>query len=276
MPTTSFYKILSRVLFFAGVFFITLLFADWPSGPFFLNSSYRVLKLILCVIVPAGTTVFNYQQEKSLNFIGKSMIIIMSFFVIGFFVCNLLRMSAFMLNEIGSLYHIIYALICDFTVFTSATIISLKEKNKKTDYESFYNSFFLGYLPMLITLYALLYINYRSFDAQYVVNFVPFRGEIKNLLTDITPFGIMRSVGNVAYYATLALTAARFTKKHRAAVAFIIPFALCILTEAAQGIFNIGDADIDDIILNSLGALIGALIYKFVIEKARRNSLCSE
>ncbi|MBE6742265.1 MAG: hypothetical protein E7570_08210 [Ruminococcaceae bacterium] len=129
---------------------------------------------------------------------------------------------------------------------------------------------------MLITLYALLYINYRSFDAQYVVNFVPFSGEIKNLLTELTPLSIMRSVGNVAYYATLALTAARFTKKHRAAFAFIIPFALCILTEAAQGIFNIGDADIDDIILNSLGALIGALIYKFVIEKARRNSLCSE
>ncbi len=274
MKTTSYLKTISRILFFVCVFFIVVFFADWFWGPFFFNRDYRVLKYCLSVVVPAGLTVFNYKTEKSLKFIGYSMIIVMSSFVLGFLAFNYLKISPFLFREISSLYHITYALVASFSVFTAATVIAHIEK---TDYGFFYNSFFLGYVPMMIMLYALLYFVYRNTETmQYTVNLIPFQGELKNLFGGFNTLSAMRTLGNIAYYSTISLTAARFFKKTRALFAFWAPFALCVVSEAVQGIFSIGDADIDDIILNSLGALIGALIYKFFIEKLRRNNQCLE
>ena len=276
MQTTRYLKIFSRILFFVCVFFIVVFFADWFSGPFFLNRNYRTLKYAISVFVPAGLTVFNLKYEKSLRFIGNSMIIVMSFFVIGIFVFNLIGIYAFSLEEMSSLYHLTYGLIGSFSVFITATALAHIKGSEKTEYEFFYNAFFLGYTPMMITLYVLLYFYYRMGNLQYGVNLVPFCGEIKNLVNDFTSLTIMRSVGNIAYYTTLSLAAAKYFKKKQTLFAFLIPFIICVLTETAQGLFQLGDADIDDIILNSLGALIGALIYKFFIEKLRRPSLCSE
>ena len=274
MNTTRYKTIISRILFFVCVFFIVVFFADWFWGPFFLNRDYRVLKYILSVGVPFGLTTLNYHIDKGFEFIGKAMIIIMSFFVIGFIALNYMSIYPFEFKEISSLYHITYALVAVFTVFITATVIA---HIKKTDYKKFYNSFFIGYIPMAIMLYALLYYVYRNTEAQqYTVNLIPFQGEIKSLFADFSSLSVMRSFGNVAYYSTLSLLAARFFKKHQTAVAFLVPFVICVLTETAQGIWSIGDADIDDIFLNSLGALIGALIYKYFIEKLRRDELCSE
>ena len=276
MQSTRVLKLLSRIVFFVCVFFITVCFADWFWGPFFLNKDYRVLKYIICVFLPASLTAINYYFEKSLNFIAQSMVVINSFFVIGLLVFNLFGISAFSFNEMSSLYHISYALICIFSVFAAATLIANLNKNKDVDYAFFYNAFFTGYIPVMITLYILLYFNYRATAFDYTVNFIPFKGEFSNLTGGFSSLGVMRTVGNIAYYSTVALTAARFAKKHTVAASFLSAFILCVLSEAYQGIFHMGDADIDDIILNSLGALIGALIYKFFVEKLRRKDLCSE
>ena len=276
MQTTSCLKILSRILFFVCVFFIVVFFADWFSGPFFLNMKYRALKYVLSVFVPAGLTVLNYRFEKTLSFIANSMIIIMSFFVIGFLVLNTLGVHAFEFRETSSLYHITYALIGSFSVFFTATAVAHIEKSEEAGYEFFYNAFFVGYTPMMISLYVLLYFNYREPDMAYSVNLIPFRGEFRNLIVYFAPLTVMRTVGNIAYYSTISLCAAKFAKKHQTLFAFLVPFSVSVLTEAVQGLFRIGDADIDDIILNSLGALIGALVYKYFVEKIRRNNLCSE
>lgn len=276
MQTTRYLKVLSRVLFFVCVFFIVVFFADWFSGPFFWNRDYRAAKYLLSVALPALCTVFNYHCEKSLRFIGNAMVVIISYFVIGFLAFNLLGINAFSFREMSSLYHITYALVAVFTVFITATVIAHLENNKQTEYEFFYNAFFRGYFPMMITLYVLLYFNYRDLDMNYAVNLVPFKGEIKRVLDDFSALMVMRTVGNIAYYSTISLAAAKFVRKHQSLWAFLVPFILCVLTETAQGLFNIGNADIDDVILNSLGALIGALIYKYFIEKLRRNNLCSE
>ena len=274
MKATINNKLLSRNLFFSTVFFITVFFADGFSSLFFMNLKYRTLKLILCVLIPILTTYFNFRMEKSLKFIGKSSAIIMCCFVFFFTLFSLLDIGAFSFNDIASLFHLSYALICLFTVFAVSTFLA--EKNEKSDYNEFYNNFFLGYVPVAIMLYGLLYFNYRANDFEYTVNFIPFRGEIKTLFSMFSVHTAMRSIGNFAFYSTIALCVSRFIKKHTALLSFLLPFALCVLSEAAQGIFSIGDADIDDIILNGLGALIGALIYKLFIEKIRRKELCSE
>ena len=266
MKTTRALKILSRILFFFGVFFIVVFFSDWFSGPFFFNRNYRVLKFILCVTVPLLTVLFNFIQEKKLRFISKTAPIIMSSFICFFLLFNFLGIEQFRFYQTASLYHIAYALVCIFSVFAVATIIAARN-NGEAGYPEFFNDFFLGYLPVLIMLYVLFYINYRELGGEYEVNLIPFRGEIKKHFLMPSAFYVMRTIGNIAFYSSITLTAARFIKKNTAIYAFLVGFLLCAVTEFAQGILSVGDADIDDIILNSTGALIGALIYKLIIEK---------
>ena len=275
MKTTINNTLLSRNLFFSLVFFITVFFADWYSGNFFMNKSYRAVKFILCVIVPLLTVRYNFRFEKSLKFIGKSTAIIMVCFVAFFLLFNLLKVEPFRFYQVVSVYHIAYALVCLFSVFFAATLIA-KKQACACGYEDFYKNFFLGYTPILIMLYILLYFNYREYNLEYVINFIPFKGEIKTLFSEFGLPEIIRSLGNIAFYTTIALTCTRYTKRKPALRGFITAFAICVLTETAQGLFKIGDADIDDIILNGLGALIGALLYKYFIAALRRKEICSE
>ena len=277
MKTTRELKILSRALFFAGVFFIVVFFSDWFSGPFFFNRNFRALKCILCVIYPALTSLFNIIQEKTLGFLKNSSVVILSSFVVGLFVFSLMGIHQFMLSETATLFHITYALICVFTLFFTVAFAAYFGLTSAEDFEDYFNAFFIAYVPMLVTIYFLLYVNYRDSSADFVINFVPLKGEISNVLKNHDDFTIMRSLGNVAFYSTISLTAAKFIKKHSALWAFAVPFFISVITEFAQGVFSVGDADIDDIILNGLGALAGALIYRFLIEKIiRRKDLCSE
>ena len=275
MKTTRNLKIISRILLFFGVLFIVVLFADGYSGPFYSNRNYRAFKYLLCIIVPALLTLFNYYQEKTYKYISQCSVVATNSFVVSFLIFNYLEIGRFSFKEMASLYHISYAMICIFALFATATAISYVKRNSQ-QYESFYKAFFAGYLPMLIMLYYLFYFNYRYSGVEYQINLIPFQGEIKSLLSSPSSLSAMRTIGNIAYYSTISLTASRFVKKHTAFFSFLIPFLLCLLTETAQGLFSIGDADIDDVLLNSIGALIGALIYKFIIEKIRRKCICSE
>lgn len=276
MKTTRTLKIVSRILFFCSVFFITVFFADWFSGPFFFNRNYRAIKYILSFFAPALVTVFNYAAEKSFRFIGKTTAVIMSAFVVGLIIFNILKMPAFSVNEVSSLFHLTYALVCVFTVLLVCTVIALIDKSRASGFGEFYNDFFSGYVPVFITLYILFYALYRYGGIEYGVNLIPFRGEIKTVFENSEPLSVLKTFGNIAFYSTLALTAPRFFTKRGTALAVIIPFAISVATEIVQGLFSVGDADIDDVILNTLGAVIGAIIYKFIIENLRRDEECLE
>ena len=113
---------------------------------------------------------------------------------------------------------------------------------------------------MMITLYVLFYVGYRADDASYIINIIPFKGEIKTVLNDFSELIVMRTIGNIAFYSTLSLSSASFAKKNSSLWAFLAPFILCIVTETAQGIFSMGDADIDDVILN-VDEAIRVMVY---------------
>jgi glycopeptide antibiotics resistance protein len=50
----------------------------------------------------------------------------------------------------------------------------------------------------------------------------------------------------------------------------IIPVLISFACEVFQYIFVCGDADIDDIIANTLGAIIGVVLYKLIVKDLRR------
>lgn len=99
-------------------------------------------------------------------------------------------------------------------------------------------------------------------------NLVPFKNTIM-YITEAERFNsnyvFDNTVGNIALFIPLGIFLPFLFKKYRkfselAAAGILISF----MVEAIQIILRIGQFDIDDIILNSLGAVIGYLLFKTI------------
>lgn len=97
----------------------------------------------------------------------------------------------------------------------------------------------------------IIYYDYYNFDI-WIINL------IGNIVVFI-PFGLL-----------LPMINKQFQKKIKLMLVFI--FGISIL-EISQLIFRVGSFDIDDIILNSIGVLLGLSIYKRIIHKLLSKSL---
>lgn len=125
------------------------------------------------------------------------------------------------------------------------------------------------YTPLL--LYWMFFGFGRTYDPQaaYRYNLVPFH--------TITDFALMRVGGRIDQWINLFGNVAVFipfgllipwVKPYRFR-AFMIRFLLCMLiVETVQMLSRRGTFDIDDLILNSMGAMIGWLIYRYIQRKA--------
>lgn len=272
MKTTRALKYPLRILFFACVFFTEICFVDTWHMPFFLNSKYKALKIILCVVLPLLSSILCYLCEKDFKYIGRASAVIMSLFAVFYLIDQLTVKYIAHHGDFVVIFHLCYALISGFSVFAACTIIKIFTKNKNNGYAAFYNDFFIGFGIMFVFIFIMIYFVLRDYSgtAGYTLNLKPFSGELKaftsvQLLKMKSKYFIIRSIGNVLFYTAMAPLAARFVKKHKCIAAILIPFCISILSETFQFIFSCGDADIDDVILNTAGAAIGALLYKFII-----------
>jgi glycopeptide antibiotics resistance protein len=89
-------------------------------------------------------------------------------------------------------------------------------------------------------------------------------------------FAFHNLVGNIVIFIPLGTYLLLFKKDKRVSTNLLFIFIVSLCVEIIQGIFNLGTSDIDDIILNCLGGLIGILAYKFFLftlrdEKKVRN-----
>jgi len=105
--------------------------------------------------------------------------------------------------------------------------------------------------------------NLMPFDTikQYIVNFRHYNFDIvfKNLLGNIVlfiPIGIIAPLLNTKLFKWAPL------------ILFTILLIFCV--ELAQMLLRVGAFDVDDIILNTLGAAIGLLFTKVAIAASRR------
>ncbi len=109
------------------------------------------------------------------------------------------------------------------------------------------------------------------FDENRVIyksyNILPFH-TIKSYLvgpTDVSNSVIFTNLfGNIAMFIPLGVYLQLFKKNKNAMVSFISVFAISLLVEIIQFSFGIGAADIDDVLLNCLGGVMGILAYKLL------------
>ena len=81
----------------------------------------------------------------------------------------------------------------------------------------------------------------------------------------IKTFAFGNVVGNIVIFIPLGTYLSLFKNDKRVITNLLFIFIVSLFVEIIQGLLGIGASDIDDIILNCLGGLIGILGYKFLL-----------
>jgi glycopeptide antibiotics resistance protein len=98
-------------------------------------------------------------------------------------------------------------------------------------------------------------------------NLTPFK-EISRTLQDLTNHDLINLFGNIAIFIPFGVfIALMFNNKSMSFTgAFVCSFALSLCLESAQIVFAIGSFDVDDLILNSGGGLIGYMTFELLVK----------
>lgn len=125
---------------------------------------------------------------------------------------------------------------------------------------------FIFYLAFLFKLLFLSRVS--AHDTEDSVNLIPFRSITDYLITNsekVRRFAFSNVIGNILIFVPLGGYLSLFRNKKKAISNLLLIAVASLLTEIIQGITHIGAADIDDLILNSLGGFIGILGYKLLL-----------
>ena len=122
----------------------------------------------------------------------------------------------------------------------------------------------LSVLYAAFLIYAVFFARRRHhLDIRYL-NIIPFKNTINDFkdLIDIGIFNYLLNIlGNVFLFIPLPFLLAILFKMTRFSSILLTGFLLSFAIELLQYIFEVGVADIDDLILNTLGTAIGYLCF---------------
>jgi len=146
--------------------------------------------------------------------------------------------------------------------------------NKRERIETvFLSGVFICYMLFLIKLLLLsrvsllhLFNSQRTIDRS--INLIPFSSIMEYLFSNsvtIKKFTFANVVGNIEIFVPLGTYLTLFKNDKRAITNLLFIFIISLFVEITQGLLGIGTADVDDIILNSLGGLVGILGYKCLL-----------
>jgi glycopeptide antibiotics resistance protein len=132
---------------------------------------------------------------------------------------------------------------------------------------------FICYILFLIKLLLLsraslleLFNSQRTLSRS--INLIPFQSIMEYISggsANIRRFAFSNVVGNIEIFIPLGVYLSLLKKDKRVITNLLFIFLVSLFVEVIQGLLGIGAADIDDIILNCLGGLIGILGYKFLL-----------
>lgn len=136
--------------------------------------------------------------------------------------------------------------------------------SSKSDFKLLSKNFWLGFSPTYAFAFILVFL--RKPNTYFELNLVPGNGMLSYTNYFINSFEgdywmVYNFIGNVVFFIPLIFLMNTFFSKiktmYSAMLCFVIPF----IVEGYQYVFKCGSVDIDDIILNSSGVIIGVLLY---------------
>ncbi len=131
------------------------------------------------------------------------------------------------------------------------------------------------FLKIVLAIAYIVVLYYLLFAAESLgrgaqitgdINLIPFH-EIKRYLTHVDSLGIVavaaNLIGNVILFVPLGYFLPSFFARGRLRPHFTIPICMCIsiAVEISQFMTKTGSLDVDDVILNTIGGIIGYLGY---------------
>ena len=157
------------------------------------------------------------------------------------------------------------------------TLIRQKNRELNNHYAESLKAFFSGSIPVMVIGFAKIYFSSRIYGKVYnPPNLIPFNGEMSEFAKSGELELLIRDAGNVLFFTALVIVLLEITKRCKFFWGICLPVAISVSMEFYQYFFKCGDPDIDDVILNTVGAILGCVIYKFIIEKIKENELCWE
>ncbi len=132
-------------------------------------------------------------------------------------------------------------------------------------------------IAYIVILYYLLFAAEslgRGGGAAGDYNLMPFR-EIYRYISHVDSLGIgavaANLLGNVVLFVPLGYFLPSFFARERLRPHFTIPICMCIsiAVEVSQFMTRTGSMDVDDVLLNTIGGIIGYLIYAILHPEIR-------
>lgn len=141
-------------------------------------------------------------------------------------------------------------------------------KNKKTSPHPAMVLLFVLYLLLLFYLLFFSETYGRTMDSGYRYNLEPFK-EIKRFLSNRDSLGqrnvIINIVGNIVAFAPFGFFLPLMSRADKNMISCILLTGVfSLLVEGIQLVSKVGAFDVDDILLNALGGLLGFLCYAVI------------
>lgn len=273
-------KKFSNALLTFALFFTSCCFVDMANhGVFFIDFDYRGLKLLLAIVIPAVAVTVHYLCNRSLLEIADRTAVIMVIYGVLLLLDSATLRLMWDIEKGTTIYHIVYGLETFFTVLLMITLIANINQRRhimNNHYGESLKAFFTDFCFVFAVDFFYIYIFLRKYDASCCkpLNLVPFEGELKAFLTTRQPPLLMRDAGNVFFFTAMSWMIMELCKRKRYLLGVVIPIITSVLMEVYQYLFHCGDADIDDVLLNTFGVVLGVLIYRLIIERIKENELC--
>ncbi|GLX70645.1 VanZ family protein [Paenibacillus glycanilyticus] len=129
---------------------------------------------------------------------------------------------------------------------------------------------FICYTLLLIKILFLsrvsigdLFDSHRTVERSF--NFIPFNSIsefISGSSANLKRFASANLVGNMVIFVPLGVYLPLLKNNKTIASNLLVIVLVSLFVEFIQGLFGIGTADIDDVILNSVGGWLGIMLYK--------------
>ncbi|TCM96538.1 glycopeptide antibiotics resistance protein [Paenibacillus sp. BK033] len=140
---------------------------------------------------------------------------------------------------------------------------------------------FICYSLLLLKIFFLSRVSIPEiFDSHRTIvrsiNFIPFYSISEFLAghsANARTFAFGNVAGNIFLFIPLGVYISLFKNDKRVTSLLLFLFIASLMVEIIQGALGIGIADIDDVILNSLGGWIGIIAYKamlFIVRNEKR------
>ena len=124
---------------------------------------------------------------------------------------------------------------------------------------------FICYILFLIKILLLSRISHSELRSINLIPFYSITEYISGNTEDLKRFAFSNVVGNIVIFIPLGAYVFLFKKDKKVITNLLFIFIVSLFVEIIQGLLGVGASDIDDIILNCLGGLVGILGYKFLL-----------